>query len=158
MRRAFAAALVAAALPAGAAERIAVPALDFIDTSGEVRDQAAEHAARLDRFVATLRARLAEPGTVEVVVPACAGPCSPARTPFGEMAAATRAAGAERLLVGNVHKISTLIGTVRLTLIDLPGDRVVCTRTLSYRGDSDEAWERAARFAAGDVLAHCLSN
>ena len=72
------------------------------------------------------------------------------------MAEATRAAGAERLLVGNVHKISTLIGTVKLTLIDLPGDRVVCTRTLTYRGDDDQAWDRAARFAVEDVLANCL--
>jgi hypothetical protein len=156
MRPALGAVLVALAVPAGAAERIAVPALDFIDSSGEVGDRVAEHAARLERFAATLRAGLAEAGTVEVVLPACEGACSPASTPFPEMAAATRAAGAERLLVGSVHKISTLIGTVRLVLIDLPGDRVVCTRTLSYRGDSDEAWERAARFAVGDVLAHCL--
>jgi hypothetical protein len=156
MRRALGAVLVAAALPVCAAERIAVPALDFIDSSGEVRDQTAEHAARLERFAATLRAALAAPGAIEVVIPACAGPCSPARTPFPEMAAATRAAGADRLLVGDIHKVSTLIGTVRLTLIDLPGDRVICTRSLSYRGDSEEAWSHAARFAAADVLGNCL--
>jgi hypothetical protein len=72
------------------------------------------------------------------------------------MAEATRAAGADRLLVGNIRKISTLIGSVKLTLIDLPGDRVLCTRVLSYRGDTDEAWDRAARFAAEDVVRHCL--
>ena len=112
-----------------------MPALDFVDTSGEAGDQTGDHAARLDRFAATLRAELAAPGTVDVVLPACDGACSPARTPFAAMAEATRAAGAERLLVGNIHKISTLIGTVKLTLIDLPGDRVLCTRTLTYRGD-----------------------
>ena len=90
------------------------------------------------------------------MLPACDGPCSPALTPFKAMAEATRAAGAERLLVGNIHKISTLIGSVKLTLIDLPADRVVCTRVLSYRGDDDTAWDRAARFAAEDVVRHCL--
>jgi hypothetical protein len=155
--RAAAVALAAVlAGPAAAAEVIAVPALDFVDTSGEAADQRADHDRRLDSFAATLRAGLAASGTVDVVLPACDDACSPARTPFAAMAEATRAAGAERLLVGNVHKISTLIGTVKLTLIDLPGDRVVCTRTLTYRGDDDQAWDRAARFAVGDVLANCL--
>ena len=91
-----------------------------------------------------------------MVLPACDEPCSPARTPFEAMAEATRAAGAERLLVGNIHKISTLIGSVKLTLIDLPADRVSAPAMLSYRGDDDAAWEHAARFSAEDVLANCL--
>ena len=154
--RALLAALAVAlsASPAGAVP-LAVPALDFQDSSGELADQSGAHQQRLDRFVAALRSGLTESGRVEVVVPDC-GDCSPARTPFPAMAEATRAAGAELLLVGNIHKVSTLIGTVRVTLIDLPGDRVVCTRVLSYRGDTDQAWTRAASFAAGDVVAHCL--
>ena len=154
MRPALAALALVLAGPL-AAESIAVPALDFVDTSGETGSRADDHDARLELFATTLRGELAA-GAVEVVLPACEGPCSPARTPFDEMAAATRAAGAERLLVGSIRKVSTLIGTATLTLIDLPGDRVLCTRTLSYRGDNDVAWERAARFAAEDVLANCL--
>jgi len=145
--------LLALAAPAVAAETIAVPAFDFVDSSGEPPLDGRE--ALVERFAATLRAELAA-GGVEVVLPACPAACSPARTPFAEMAEATRAAGADRMLVGNIHKVSTLIGSVRLTLIDLPGDRVLCTRMLSYRGDSEEAWYRAARFAAEDVARHCL--
>jgi hypothetical protein len=156
MRHALAALAIALAAPAGAADLIAVPDLDFADSSGEVGDQAEDHAARLVRFTEALRAELVASGAAEVVLPACAEPCSPAQTPFATMAEASRSAGAERLLVGNVHKISTLIGSVKLTLIDLPGDRVLCTRVLSYRGDTDEAWDRAARFAAEDVVRHCL--
>ena len=156
MRRTLAALAIALAAPAGAAEVVAVADLDFVDSSGEVADQTADHAARLARFADTLRAELGASGSAEVVVPACDEPCSPARTPFEAMAEATRAAGAERLLVGNIHKISTLIGSVKLTLIDLPADRVVCTRVLSYRGDDDAAWEHAASFAAADVVRHCL--
>jgi hypothetical protein len=153
-RAAVLAALLALALPAEAAPKVAVPGLDFTDSSGEVRDQRAEHAARLALFAETLRARL-EAGGVEVVVPDCA--CTPLTTPFAAMAEATRAAGAELLLVGAIHKVSTLIGGGKLTLIDLAADRVVCTRTLSYRGDSTEAWTRAAEFAAESLLRGCLS-
>jgi len=146
-------ALLLLALPAAAGPRVAVPGLDFTDSSGEARDQGAEHAARLALFATTLRAGLAD-GGIEVVVPDCA--CTPLRTPFKAMAEATRAAGAELLLVGGVQKVSTLIGSVKLTLIDLAADKALCTRVLSYRGDSDEAWTRAAEFAAADVLRACF--
>lgn len=146
------------AAPALAADPavVAVPALDFADSSGEPRDQKAEHAARLAAFVEALRAGLDASGRVRAVVPDCAGPCSPAKTPFAEMAAAARAKGAHLLLAGRVHKVSTLIGEVRLALIDLDGDRTLCDRRLTYRGDTDDAWSRAAEFAVEDVLAHCL--
>ena len=145
--------VLALALPAAAGPTIAVPDLDFTDSSGEARDQSAEHAEHLALFAGTLRARLAE-GGVTVVVPECA--CTPLTTPFAEMAAATRAVGADLLLVGGIHKTSTLIGAAKVTLIDLDADKVVCTRMLSYRGDSAEAWTRAAEFAAADVLRTCL--
>jgi Protein of unknown function (DUF2380) len=156
MKAALLALALALAGPVAAADLVAVPALDFNDTSGEPADPAVDHAALLDLFAATLRSELAAPGTIAVVEPACSEPCSPVRTPFAAMAEATERAGADRLLVGNIHKISTLIGTVKLTLIDLPADRVLCTRTLTYRGDTEEAWTRAARFAAEDVLTNCL--
>ena len=66
------------------------------------------------------------------------------------------AAGTDLLLVGGIHKMSTLIGAAKVTLIDLGADKVVCTRMLSYRGDSAKAWTRAAEFAAADVLRTCL--
>ena len=36
------------------------------------------------------------------------------------------------------------------------GRRATCERRMSYRGDSDESWRRAAEFVAGDILRHCL--
>jgi hypothetical protein len=157
MRRAAAllAALLAGA-PLAAAEIVAVPGLSFTDTSGEVVDQSEAHAARLELFAETLRRELAATGSVEVVVPVCDAPCRPGVTPFSKMRDATRAAGANLLLVGGIHKVSTLIGSVSLRLIDLSADRVVCDRALSYRGDSDDAWRRAAIFAAEDVLHACF--
>lgn len=157
MIRAALVALCLAASAGMAAERVAVPDLDFRDTSGEAGDQAAKHGAQLSLFAETLRAGL-DAGGIEAVVPACDRPCSPVVTPFDEMAAATRAAGTHLLLVGGLHKISTLIGSIRLKLIDLDADRVICERMLSYRGDDAQAWTRAATFAAGDVVSACFTD
>jgi hypothetical protein len=71
------------------------------------------------------------------------------------MASATGRVEATLLLVGRIHKISTLIGKINMNVIDLKGDQVVCERSLSYRGDSDQAWSRAAKFAAKDVIRYC---
>lgn len=155
--------------------RIAVPPFDFTDASaaapppamplpGMARSAppapapaAAEApAARLAAFADRLRAAIDASGRAATVAPACAPACSPLRTPLPQMAEAARAAGAALLLAGGVKRISPAMGTVRLVLIDLPADKVVCRRELTYRGDSAEAWAKAADFAAGDLLAHCL--
>lgn len=155
MRRAAGLLLCLVALPALADERVAVPSFDFTDGSGEVRDQTAEHEAQLALFNETLRGALEE-GGLDVVVPECGEGCSPGNTQFKAMAEAARAVDAPLLLVGGLHKVSTLIGTIRLSVIDLDTDKVVCTRSLTYRGDNAEAWTRAAEFTAGDVLKTCF--
>ena len=60
------------------------------------------------------------------------------------------------MLVGGLHKVSTLIGTIRVSLIDLDADKVICARSLSYRGDDSQAWSRAAEFTATDLLRGCF--
>jgi hypothetical protein len=60
---------------AGAA--IAIVDFNYVDTSGEVRDQRAEHEVRLSVFMNTLRDDLAASGIFRVIVPACRpDPCS----------------------------------------------------------------------------------
>jgi hypothetical protein len=157
MRAAVLALALASAQPLAASDVVAVPELAFSDTSGELDDQTETHAARLELFAATLRRELEGADTLAVVTPVCdPAPCRPGRTPFGKMNAAAREAGARLLLVGGIHKVSTLIGNVELTLIDLETDQIVCGRVLSYRGDNDQAWTRAAAFAAEDMLDACF--
>jgi hypothetical protein len=144
-----------AALAQGAPIRLAVAGFDFTDTSGEARDQTAEHAARLAAFTGTLREGLASLG-VEIVPLDCPAPCTGGDPGIPALSEAAKAAGARYLLVGQVRKVSTLIGSVQFGVIDLAGPRVACDRALSYRGDTDEAWVRAAAFAVEDVAAHCL--
>ena len=57
--------------PASEPIAIAVLDLDYVDTSGEARDQQKEHAARLQRFAAGLRQDLAGSGKYRIVYPAC---------------------------------------------------------------------------------------
>jgi hypothetical protein len=146
---------IALAGPAIAEQRLAVADFDFLDTSGEVRPQAEEQAVRMALFLKTFRGEIGRADIFEVVLPDCADGCSPARTSLEDMASATGRVEATLLLVGRIHKISTLIGKINIYVIDLKGDRVVCERVLSYRGDNDEAWSRAAKFAAKDVIQYC---
>jgi hypothetical protein len=138
-----------------AEQRLAVADFDFLDTSGEVRPQEEEQIARMALFLKTLRGEIDQADIFEVVIPDCADGCSPARTSLEDMASATERVEATLLLVGRIHKISTLIGEIKIYVIDLKGDQVVCERFLSYRGDNDEAWSRAATFAAKDIIQFC---
>jgi hypothetical protein len=141
--------------PAIAEQRLAVADFDFLDTSGEVLPQEEEQTARMALFLKTLRGEIDRTDIFEVVLPDCADGCSPARTSFEDMASATGRVEATLLLVGRIHKISTLIGKININVIDLMGDQVVCERSINYRGDNDQAWSRAAKFAAKDVIRYC---
>ena len=161
--------LVAATLLCGAAIAIASPAaaandvpspvpiavldLVYIDTSGEPRDQTQEHAARIRRFSDALRSDLERGGKFRVVTPTCGtGPCSASGEP-SELVARAREAGAKLLLIGGVHKQSTLIQWAKVQAVDVAAGRPVLDKLYTFRGDTDEAWERAEAFVAREVEA-----
>jgi hypothetical protein len=132
---------------------LAVAGFSFKDTSGEVRDQTAEHETRLKAFGAVLNDDLAASPKIDpVALPCEAGQCAD----IGALATQARAASAKYLLVGEVHKMSTLIGWVKFAVLDLETKKPLCDRYLTYRGDTDEAWRRAAAFTARDVGKHCM--
>lgn len=128
------------------AEPVAVAVLDFdyFDTSEEPRDQAAEHAARLDAFMSALRRDLEQGGGYRVVALACgAQPCTVRSLPPEELFEVAKKAGARLLLYGGVHKMSTLVQWAQTQLVDVERNRLVDDRRLSFRGDDDESWRRA---------------
>jgi hypothetical protein len=132
---------------------IAVLDLDYVDTSGEVRDQTQEHAVRIRRFSDALRSDLARSGRFRIVTPQCgSAPCS-ASGERGELVARAREAGAKLVLIGGVHKQSTLIQWAKVQAVDVDADRLVLDRLFTFRGDTDEAWERAEVFVAREVAA-----
>ncbi|MGK9051225.1 DUF3280 domain-containing protein [Neorhizobium petrolearium] len=144
---------------ANAAEPVtlAVSDFDFRDTSGEVRDQSAEHAKRLKALGITLQEGLSAVGRLNIVPMTCeTGRCTAGTAGLEALSIKARDVGATYLLIGEVRKLSTLVGGVKFAVLDLTSNKPTCDRFLSYRGDTDEAWRRAAAFAAQDIEKHCL--
>lgn len=147
--------LLAAAAPA-AAEPRGVALIDFTysDTSGEPRDQTAEHRTRLRAFMDALAHDLAASGRLRVVVPRCdPEPCALTAGAVPELAGAAQRAGADLLVVGGIQKMSTLVQWAKVEVVSIGAGRVVFEKLYSFRGDSDEAWQRAEAFIAGQILA-----
>jgi hypothetical protein len=132
---------------------IAVADFDYTDTSGEVGNQQAEHAARLQAFARMIRTDLAFSGKYRVVALTCApAPCSAGRTQPATMLEDARHAGAKLLLYGGIQKMSTLIQFAKSQVVDVNADKLVFDRLITFRGDSDEAWRRAEQFLVGELV------
>lgn len=142
------AAALAATPAAAASARVAVFDVRFFDTSNEPVDQTADHARRAEAATRQLRERLSEGGAVEAVAPKLDA-CSE-ETPECVFARA-RGAGAGKALTVVVHKSSSLIVQAWLRLVDLETNRVVVSRDVNFRGDSDESWRRAFGFLARET-------
>jgi hypothetical protein len=129
---------------------IAVIDFNYIDTSGEERDQRSEHEARLKDFMSALRRDLRD--KLRSVAPVCRPePCSLTPSTQGELLGAAREAGADILLLGGIHKVSTLVQQVRIEAIDTKTGQVVLDRFFTFRGDTDEAWRRAEAFISDQL-------
>ena len=131
---------------------LAVLDLDYVDTSGEPTDQTAAHQRRAADFVSALQRDLVANGQYRVVPMSCGSePCEPAMNP-AELQKAARAAGARFVLLGGVHKMSSLVQWAKIQIADEEQGRIVFDRLLTFRGDTDEAWQKAESFVARDVL------
>ena len=137
--------------------KIAVAHFDFLDTSGEAQDKTARHEKQLRQFETEMRQVLSQDKAIDIV----ALPCKPDRCSLGDpgldqLKRQAKAANAQFLLAGGLHKMSTLIGWAKLIVVDLEKSGRTCDRLLTYRGDTEEAWRRAAKFGAQDVIRHCF--
>lgn len=143
--------LVLLAGQAMAASQLAVLEFNFVDTSGEARDQRAEHDARLRTLMQDLRAGLAS-GDMQLVDIACDNqPCVTASAQPEQVIEQCRKSGADFMLQGTVRKTSTLLLSVQAQVIDIRNDKFLFGRFLSFRGDTDEAWRHAASFLAKQI-------
>ena len=82
--------------------------------------------------------------------------CAPVMSP-SELQKAARAAGVKLVLLGGVHKMSTLIQWAKIQIADEEQGQVVFDRLVTFRGDTDEAWQKAESFVARDVLQFALT-
>jgi Protein of unknown function (DUF2380) len=134
---------------------MAVAEIQYVDTSGEAVDQSADHVRRLRRFEAALRADLAASGKVQNV----ALDCPPSACSIGDIDAdrlldKAQAAGAAYLLVGSIHKLSTLVQWARFDIVEVKTRNAVFSRLVTFRGDSDQAWAHAESFVVRQILDH----
>jgi Protein of unknown function (DUF2380) len=135
------------------APTLAIVELDFIDTSGEVREQQGDHMRRLKAFTESLRGDLVSNGRFRIVALDCppAG-CPTSSTAPDELVAAAGKAGATYVLLGGIHKMSTLVQWAKVEIVDVDMQKVVFDRLLTFRGDDDVSWQRAEEFLARDIL------
>ena len=132
---------------------IAIAALDYTDTSGEVNDQRAAHQELLRAFTSALQNDLSASGKYRAVPITCgAEPCQ-SQADALELQKAAQAAGARLVVIGGVHKMSTLVQWAKIQIVDEDEGRIVFDRSLTFRGDTRLAWERAETFTAREILA-----
>ena len=131
---------------------IAVAQFDYADSSGEPGDQRALHATRIAAFQEKLVGDLGSQDRYRPVKLECGqGPCSAATENADALIEAARKTGADYLVFGGVHKMSTLIEWAKAEVIDLHTGKLVFDQLLTFRGDSDEAWQRAESFLAQEL-------
>ncbi len=134
---------------------LAVAEIQYIDTSGEVVDQSADHLRRLREFEASLRTDLAASGKIGSAVLDCPpNACSVGDIDADQLLGKAQAAGAGFLLIGRVHKMSTLVQWAKFDLVDVKTGNVVFNRLVTFRGDNDKAWRRAESFIAREIIDH----
>jgi Protein of unknown function (DUF2380) len=67
-------------------------------------------------------------------------------------------AGAQILIIGGLHKMSTLVQLAQTAAIDTTSQRVVFRKFFTFRGDNDEAWQRAERFVSEELRDQLLES
>ncbi|KYG99091.1 DUF2380 domain-containing protein, partial [Bradyrhizobium sp. DOA1] len=118
---------------AQAAIGVAMDDFSYTDTSGEPTNQTAAHERRLAAFMAALRRDIGEAGRYRLVQSA--------------------EDGAAFKVIGGIQKTSTLVQWAKVAVIDVSAKKLAMDKLYSFRGDSDEAWERAEIFLSREIMA-----
>jgi hypothetical protein len=150
-------AATAAALPriarAAGKTSIAVADFDFEDTSGEPADQTAAHNDRLGGFTQYLRDSIAKSGKFTLVkLPCKPDACSAGTLQGDDLMNLAKKTDAQLLVFGGIHKISTLIEFADIEIANVKTGQSVLHRSVTFRGDSDDAWHHAAEFCTSMIL------
>lgn len=145
--------------PALAAPRLLVLDFELVDSSGEPVDRSAEHARRL----AAVREYVARTIAAEKIYDVADD--EPVRAKIDDVLAhqylrscngcelaLARDAAADLVLLGEFHKVSTLIGSMQMRIAKAQSGEILYARSFDYRGDSDEAWMRAAKFFVDELI------
>ena len=132
------------------ATRLYVTPFGFFDTSGEPRDQKAEHAGRLATMARELGSDLERKGLFRIVPPQADAPSCPDGDTVCILSRA-RQAGAALVLAGAVQKVSTMASSIWVGAFDAASGKRLFYRQLTFRGDTDEAWRHATSFLTQEI-------
>ncbi|QGM45552.1 DUF3280 domain-containing protein [Methylocystis heyeri] len=138
-----------------AAPRLLILNFEILDTSNEPVDRRSEHERRLamirDHIAEALDRRglyqiadnaLLEARIHEILARQYLRDCNGCEIELAQQA------GAEFVMRGKFNKISTLVGSMDIEIKRVATDRPVYIQNFGFRGDTDEAWTRAAEFFA----------
>lgn len=148
----------ASAATAGDALAISVDDFKYVDTSNEPIDQTAVHDKRLRAFMTALRDDVAADRRFELVPSSCASDCPTDGPALRDRLRAASLAGAQILIIGGIHKMSTLVQMAQAAAIDTTSQRVMFKKVFTFRGDNDEAWQRAERFVSEQLRDRLLES
>ena len=155
-------AFMAMAVP-GLAQGIVTPSLlvlnlELVDSSGEVADQREDHERRLAAVREILASELAardvyavvDPRPIQAEIDATRQrqylhACNGCEIRFA------RDVDADRVLTGHVRKVSSLIMALWIDIRDADSGRPILRKVLDFRGDTDQAWQRAALYLAREL-------
>jgi len=137
--------------PSGTVPAVMVADFSYLDTSGEPVDQSAAHQRRLQAFMAALRSELAADQRLRLVDPSCAPACVTDATATDALRHIATEAGAQIVVVGGIQKTSTLVQWARTAMVEVASNRVVFEKMYTFRGDDDEAWQRAEIFISREL-------
>jgi len=140
--------------------RLAVSVDDFIyiDTSNEPTDQTAVHEKRLRAFMTALRDDVTADRRFELVPSSCTSNCPTDGPALRDRLRAASQAGTQIVIIGIIRKLSTLVQNARVAAVDTTSQRVVFRKFFTFRGDNDEAWQRAERFVSEEVRDQLLES
>jgi hypothetical protein len=142
---------VRSAPPSAAVPAVMVADFSYLDTSGEPVDQSAAHQRRLQAFMAALRSELAADQRLRLVEPSCAPACLADATSTDALRHVATEAGAQLVVLGGIQKTSTLVQWARAAVVDVASNRVMFEKIYTFRGDDDEAWQRAEIFISREL-------
>jgi hypothetical protein len=142
------AALSLSAEPGSPPRLTAVFPVELADTSGEAPRPG--HGGRSAAVTAELGDMLAASGRYRPIdlapIAARLAAAGPLHRCDGCWLSMAHDAGAELAVVTVVHKMSTLVASMHLWVVEVATRRVERKAAVSLRGDTDEAWRRAAAY------------
>lgn len=136
--------------PVASSRGITIADFAYVDTSGEAADQEAAHRERLQAFTSALRRDFATDSRYRVVSISCRLNCMDEEP--ADLLRAAADAGAKIVVVGGVHKMSTLVQWAKIEAIDVEANSVVLDKLFTFRGDTDQAWEKAETFVFKEII------